>query len=371
MRYITGLQALNLTCSLDTTGDWHQPCLDWRHLLLWDTDTAFYKDYGIEENSHVPEHPGETFKTANHIRALLDMLYARDFGNAQGMNRNFIDQPLYEGEIFAKVMKMRRLPYWNEIDRFMEREFLMRWVSFRGRSENKVQRGTIKDVWEKRQAVVSDFLRDLNARSHAFILKGEAALVQCYGLDRIPQGIEFDAIHQDIIPFIRDFCGRRSLSYSIVEDTAAVKRAMIHCGATAQFLKIEASSRDTAIAPFSVNCIHGIQVYTLDKLGAMKALAYANQGTIRDLFDVVFIYNNHKQDLSPVTLDLLKDSIKNKGLEYVDYLLKTQNDEFIDKEKLLSSFLGMYDDMRLLCDVDEKQMLLSTKSKTHGGEIFR
>lgn len=84
MKYITGLQALNLTCSLDTTGDWHQPCLDWSHLSLWDTDTAFYKDYGIEENSHVPEHPGEIFKVANHIRALLDMLYAKDFGNAGG-----------------------------------------------------------------------------------------------------------------------------------------------------------------------------------------------------------------------------------------------------------------------------------------------
>lgn len=368
MKYITGLQALNLTCSLDTTGDWHQPCLDWSHLSLWDTDTAFYKDYGIEENFHVPEHPGEKFKVANHIRALLDMLYAKDFGNARGMNRDYIGQPLYDGEIFAKVMEMRRLPYWDEIDRFMEKEYLMKWVRFRGQ-----KKGALMSDWKKRHAVaISDFLRFLNKETSSFILKGETALAQCYGLTRLSEDIDFDSdsAHQNIIPFVAGFCALHDFSYSIAKNTDTLKRSFIHYGNSSHPLKVEVSYRDQSINPSSVTCIHGIRVYTLDKLGAMKALAYSGRDKIRDLYDVVFIYNHHKQELSPITLDLLKDSVKNKGLEYVDYLVKTQSDELIDKEKLLSSFLEMYDDMELRYDADEKRTFLSAKDKTREENDF-
>ena len=88
MKYITGIHALNLPCSLPTFGDWHRYGIQWKNLTIRDTEKSIFGDYGIEEYSKVPEHPG-TFKVANHIRALLDMLAEGQFGYAQGMRKDF------------------------------------------------------------------------------------------------------------------------------------------------------------------------------------------------------------------------------------------------------------------------------------------
>ena len=83
MRYLSGIHALNLNCSLDTCGDWHQSALRWEELDWRESDGSVWGDYGIEENSHIPKHPG-TYKTANHIRALLDLLADGNTALAQG-----------------------------------------------------------------------------------------------------------------------------------------------------------------------------------------------------------------------------------------------------------------------------------------------
>lgn len=73
MLYVTGIFALNLTCNLDTCGDWHTSALNWQKVTLVDSDTMFFRDYGIEQNRSIPEHDGK-YCVANHIRALLDLL---------------------------------------------------------------------------------------------------------------------------------------------------------------------------------------------------------------------------------------------------------------------------------------------------------
>lgn len=66
MKYITGIHALNLRCSLETCGDWHQPGIQWKNLTIRESEDSVFGDYGIEDNSLVPDHPG-THKVANHI----------------------------------------------------------------------------------------------------------------------------------------------------------------------------------------------------------------------------------------------------------------------------------------------------------------
>ena len=136
MRYITGMQALNLTCSLLTTGDWHQAAIKWNKLRLKDTDTAFFGSYGIEKNSSVPHHPGE-YLAANHIRACLDLIADSDFANAQGMNHDYIDNDLYDLEIFDHVSRLKNQPNWQEIDAFMEKEYKMKWLRYKEGSKDK------------------------------------------------------------------------------------------------------------------------------------------------------------------------------------------------------------------------------------------
>ena len=38
MQYLSGIHALNLQCSLDTSGDWHQSALRWKDLDWRESD---------------------------------------------------------------------------------------------------------------------------------------------------------------------------------------------------------------------------------------------------------------------------------------------------------------------------------------------
>lgn len=129
MQYITGLHALNLNCSLNTGGDWHRSGLQWDHPKIWDTETAFFRDYGIENCNHVPGHKG-TQKVANHIRALLDLLVEGNFSTAQGMKNDFIVNDEYTPEIFRKVYELRDFEIWPNISHFMGKEYGIEWLKF-------------------------------------------------------------------------------------------------------------------------------------------------------------------------------------------------------------------------------------------------
>ena len=130
MRYITGEHALNLPCSLLTSGDWHRSALQWERLRFRDSDDSIFGDYGIEQCSVVPENEG-TYAVANHIRALLDLLEIGNFSIAQGMNNDFIDNDEYNDEVFDKVVLMRGLPHWREIDHFMGSEYYGKWLDYK------------------------------------------------------------------------------------------------------------------------------------------------------------------------------------------------------------------------------------------------
>lgn len=129
MLYVTEIHALNLPCSLETCGDWHASAIQWTNPHIRESHESLFGDYGIEQNKNIPEHEGY-FNTANHIRALLDLLEAGLFSIAQGMNKDFICNSKYDNEIFEKVYYMRSLANWNEINAFMHKEYMMKWVRF-------------------------------------------------------------------------------------------------------------------------------------------------------------------------------------------------------------------------------------------------
>lgn len=130
MQYITGIHALNLNCNLQTCGDWHQSAIQWDHPNIAESEGSLFGDYGIEHNKHIPGHT-ETYNTANHIRALLDLLQQGNFATAQGMNKDFICNDDYTYEIFNLVMKMKSLSIWNAIDGFMGKEYYSKWLYFK------------------------------------------------------------------------------------------------------------------------------------------------------------------------------------------------------------------------------------------------
>lgn len=135
MQYITGIHALNLPCNLDTCGDWHQSGIQWENPQMRESDGSFFGSYGLENGHKIPEHEGR-YTIANTIRALLDLLYEKNFPVAQGMNNDFICNESYDEEVFAKVYEMRNLPYWEDIRQFMCREYKLKWIDY----ERKLQK---------------------------------------------------------------------------------------------------------------------------------------------------------------------------------------------------------------------------------------
>ncbi|MCI7148811.1 hypothetical protein MSA92_03150 [bacterium] len=129
MKYISGIFALNINCDLDTCGDWHQSALNWDSFTLLESENSIWGDYGIEKNKTIPGHSVK-YNVANHIRALLDLIQQHNFGLAGGMREDFICNDKYNKEIFEKVYMLRNSNRWNDISRFMGKEYCLRWIDF-------------------------------------------------------------------------------------------------------------------------------------------------------------------------------------------------------------------------------------------------
>ena len=86
----------------------------------------------------------------------------------------------------------------------------------------------------------------------------------------------------------------------------------------------------------------------------MKINAYNRENNIQDLYDIVFIMKNYKDSISDILIEQLKNSFEYKGLEQFDYLIKTQDDTLIDKDKLAENLLELYDDLGLIDSYSDK-----------------
>lgn len=135
MKYITGIHALNLDCSLDTCGDWHQSAIQWENPNFAESKDMFFKDWGIEPDHKIPEHD-ETFYVANHIRALLDLLEIGNYAVPQGMNADFICNEKYDNLVFLKIADMQALPNWKEIDAFITKEYKTKWIEYKRKNKD-------------------------------------------------------------------------------------------------------------------------------------------------------------------------------------------------------------------------------------------
>lgn len=130
MLYVSGIQALNLPCALDTDGDWHQSGIRWDKLALKDSKASLWGDYGIEKGKKIPGRI-RRYNVANHIRALLDLLADNKFSSAQGIRDQYINNDGYTKEIFDKIWLMRNLPNWRNVDSFVGKEYMRQWIEYK------------------------------------------------------------------------------------------------------------------------------------------------------------------------------------------------------------------------------------------------
>lgn len=212
--------------------------------------------------------------------------------------------------------------------------------------------------WQKQhKEVMNDFLRFLNERSGDYVLKGGTSLISCYNSKRFSEDIDLDSVNKrSIRNIVEDFCKQNSYTFRVAKDTDTVKRFMIDYGNASKPLKIEISYRLRSIAPEKIRKINDITVYDINTIAYMKSNAYNSRDKLRDLYDMTFVCKNYENELTPQTIDLIRDCLQYKGLEQFDYLVKEQDDEFIDKDQLAEDFLDMFEQLGLVYDepsVDE------------------
>ncbi len=128
MEYLSGMHALNISCDLDTSGDWHQSNYKWQNLEFYESESTLFKDYGIENNKKLPN--GVVANVANHIRASLDLIVSKKFNLISGFKDDFICNSKYHNEIFCKIIMLKNQQNWDDINKFMTDEFMGEWIEF-------------------------------------------------------------------------------------------------------------------------------------------------------------------------------------------------------------------------------------------------
>jgi len=162
--------------------------------------------------------------------------------------------------------------------------------------------------------------------------------------------IDLDSVKENIIPYVEKFCQERKFQFRVAKNTDTVKRCFINYGNEAKPLKIEVSYRSKNISESDFNKISGIAVYTIDNLALMKAMAYNARDRLRDMYDIAFICDNYWEEISAPTKKTIRRALEYKGLEQFEYIVKTQHDELINEDELLTKFLQMYEKVELQID---------------------
>lgn len=132
--YITGIHALNIPCSLNTSGDWHRGSLDWDNPYTRDTEDSVFKDWGLEE------HP--IGLVANHIRAVLDILEeGKKIPLINTFHYDFISNSEYDDLIREKSMLLQNLPHYRVIKEVVDRNlYKPKYTLEELRNSGKLQR---------------------------------------------------------------------------------------------------------------------------------------------------------------------------------------------------------------------------------------
>ena len=131
MIYLTGTHALNLTCSLETCGDWHTSALAWKELHLSDTDNSIYGSWGIESEIKAPN--GKMYKHADHLRAILDIMEDDKWfmlRQMKGFKEDFICTDIYDDIFMSKVFMLKYKSNWEEINKLMKMEYKCKWLKY-------------------------------------------------------------------------------------------------------------------------------------------------------------------------------------------------------------------------------------------------
>lgn len=132
-----------------------------------------------------------------------------------------------------------------------------------------------------------------------------------------------------IFAITRAFCKMHNYDFSIKKDTNTVNKVMINYDKDLMPLKVEVSLHH-GFHEEDTTKINGIKTYKIDKLLSLKLEAFIEREKIRDAFDLAFIYLNYKDEISLNNKKFLAESVLEKGVKNLDYLLENRGNELMN-----------------------------------------
>ena len=187
--------------------------------------------------------------------------------------------------------------------------------------------------------IISDLLTFINKNTNDFILKGGTALMFCYGLDRFSTDIDLDG-KRKLNTIIKNFCKEKNFEYSLKKNTDYVERYVIHYD-NDKTLKVEVSHRKYNLYSKEPIIKNSINTYSIEDLFSFKVDCLNQRVKIRDFYDICFIYNNYQKYLRKEDIFRLEDFLDRNEGNYYEYLINTQEDKYIDKNKFENYYIKM------------------------------
>lgn len=275
------------------------------------------------------------------------------------MQEDYICSDVYMPLIIEKALELYGAPGADRkgIARIMSLEYGLAWIrkqreSFPG---TQVVDENEKTAWKgKRRAVMQDLVvmmgRELGP---TYVLKGDAALMLCYGLDRFSDTVDLDSRDlESIRPFMDSYAKNHGYACHIEEETNRSLHYLLDFGDGDKPLGIKVSLCHF-LEVEDRTWVNGMPVYTIREFARSKVGAYTGRDMIDDLYDVCFIAKHYFDDLPKETKKSLRETLFYKGLHQVEYLMTEASNPQIDNGMLLDGFLDLCEELDVFIDKKE------------------
>lgn len=191
-----------------------------------------------------------------------------------------------------------------------------------------------------------NFMKEiLNLVGDNFILKGGTALRFYYGLNRYSEDLDFDSIsnNMNIIKCLKNHKDFKFWKIYEKKVTEFSTRITLDYGAKTELgtypLKIDVSGRDKIRLRNNLlkySKIGNVNVYDIETLVDLKALAFCQRDKIRDFYDIGFLLEKYPQYFDDKTLANIASKILYSGIEELNLQLidEVENHRLIERNDI-------------------------------------
>ena len=330
-KYISGWEALNVVAPDGiTTADWH-PLNYWLYTEKEPTIPLYANSYLFGKNGiskrMIPYDRSKEVFIADFPRAIADFILTQPKEFAMQMldcRKDFLSTQEEDQKLYSYLEQIQSV---KDISWFIRREYPEKYLNDRKAPRN------VTNVTHWRQERIHVMKKILSYLGDEYVVKGGAALMLFYHLDRRSETLELDtkgslAKVEKVLPKIAK---ENRWKYHVLESTDSAVRIIIDYGGQKGDgdcpLILEVSGRNKKLLDadvFKINKTENVSVYDWKVLIDMKLAAFTKEENIRDFYDLAFFISRRPDLFSNEQLLQIKTVMEYKGLRILARYLETE-----------------------------------------------